>query len=174
MKKYLFPIITIIICFAVVGTTFAWLMDSTDPIVNTFTIGKVDITLAETTGNQYKMIPGSTIAKDPKVTVEAGSEACWVFVKLEKINNFDSYMTYDMAEGWTPLDGANGVYYRAVDADTANEGAEFGVLKDNQVTVKETVTKDVTDTPKLTFTAYAIQSENFADVVKAWNAFPNT
>ena len=30
------------------------------------------------------MIPGKTLAKDPMVTVEAGSEACYLFVKVEE------------------------------------------------------------------------------------------
>lgn len=148
----------IVVC--VVGGTLAWLIDKTDPVKNTFTTSDVDITLTETTTN-YQMIPGYTIAKDPKVTVEAGSEKCYLFVKVDKSANFGTFMTYDMADNWTALDGVNGVYYRIVDASATDQ--EFAVLKDNKVTVKDTVTKkdmnDLTaDTqPTLTFTAYAVQ-----------------
>lgn len=62
----------------VIGGTLAWLTATTRPVTNTFTVGNVDITLAETTAN-YKMVPGNTIDKDPTVTVRAKSEACWLF-----------------------------------------------------------------------------------------------
>ena len=152
----------IVVC--VVGGTLAWLTDKTAPVTNTFPYGDTDITLAETTGTSYKMIPGYTIAKDPKVTVLAGSEKCYLFVKVDKSTNFDTFMTYDMAAGWTQGDGTNipsNVYYRVVETSTANQ--EFGVLKDNQVTVSGDVTKtmlkDLTEAtqPTLTFTAYAVQ-----------------
>ena len=164
----------IVVC--VVGGTLAWLIDKTDPVTNTFTYGDIDITLAETTGTSYKMIPGYTIDKDPKVTVLAGSEKCYLFVKVDKSTNFDTFMTYDMADGWTALTGVNGVYYRVVDASTADQ--EFGVLKNDQVTVRDTVTKTMlnaltADTqPTLTFTAYACQYNNsngtHFDAADAW------
>lgn len=152
----------IVVC--VVGGTLAWLTATTPEVKNTFTTSDVDITLTETTGTSYKMIPGYTIAKDPKVTVEAGSEKCYLFVKVAESDNFDSFMTYDMATGWTQGDGTDipsNVYYREVETSTDNQ--EFAVLKDNQVTVSGDVTKtmlnDLTENtyPTLTFTAYACQ-----------------
>ena len=65
-----------------IGGTLAWLTDTTEPVTNTFTYGDINITLAETT-EVYKMVPGNSISKDPSVTVESGSEACWLFVKVE-------------------------------------------------------------------------------------------
>ena len=107
------------------------------------------------------LIPGWTIEKDPKVTVKAGSEACYLFVKLEKSANFDTFMTYVMADGWEALPGNADVYYREVAAATAD--TTFEVLKGNQVSVKGEVTKAqmnalTADTyPTLTVTAYASQ-----------------
>ena len=156
----------IVVC--VVGGTLAWLIDKTDPVKNTFTTSDVDITLTETTTN-YKMIPGYTIDKDPKVTVLAGSEKCYLFVKVAESDNFDDFMTYTIATGWTALTGVNGVYYRVVDASTATADQEFGVLANDQVTVKDTVTKadmnGLTEAtqPTLTFTAYACQYNNSND-----------
>ena len=92
-KKLLIPIMILILVIGAVGGTLAWLTDKTDPVTNTFTVGNVDITLAETTGKTYKMVPGQTITKYPKVTVEAGSEECWLFVKIEKSTNYDNFMT---------------------------------------------------------------------------------
>ena len=166
----------IVVC--VVGGTLAWLTATTPEVKNTFTTSDIDITLAETTGTSYQMIPGYTIAKDPKVTVLAGSEKCYLFVKVVKSANFDTFMTYDMADGWTALDGVNGVYYRVV--DTADMGTAYSVLANDRVTVRDTVTKadmnalkaDDAIQPTLTFTAYACQYNNsnntHFDAAAAW------
>ena len=149
----------IVVC--VVGGTLAWLIATTGSVTNTFTYGDINITLDESENLDLKMIPGYTITKDPKVTVKAGSEKCYLFVKVAESDKFDSFMTYDMATGWTALTGVDGVYYREVETSTADQ--EFAVLKDNQVTVRGDVTKTMLNglteatQPTLTFTAYACQ-----------------
>lgn len=176
--------ITVIACALVlcgaIGGTVAWLIAETPPVVNTFTYGDINIKLDETdtddddgdpNTNSYNMLPGNSIAKDPKVTVIKGSEDCWVFVKLAKSDNFDDFMTYEIAEGWTELE--EGVYYREYakneDADT-----EYFVLKDNQVLVNGDVTKEQLNAlnadgeqnyPTLTVTAYAVQADADLDAI---------
>lgn len=174
MKKkvrILVAAIALMLCCAI-GGTLAWLSDKTAPVVNTFTVGDINITLTESDNLNLKMVPGNTVFKDPKVTVKANSEACWLFVKVEKSANFDSFMTYAVANGWTPLADNDGVYYREVPANETD--AEFEVLQNNRVTVKETVTKqdllEVADSnsPTLTFTAFAVQKENIGTATAAW------
>ena len=159
----------LVLCFAI-GGTLAWLKAETKPVVNTFTYGDINIDLSETTGNEYKMIPGNDITKDPKVTVEKDSEACWLFVKVEKSDNYADYLAnYTIADGWTALDGVDGVYYREVNADTAKAGTSYQVLKGDTVTVLDSVKKSdmeaikngTVDEPTLTFTAYAVQLDGF-------------
>lgn len=157
-----------------VGGTFAWLTAKTEAVVNTFTYGDINIGLAETTGNNYKIIPGVNIKKDPKVTVTAGSEACWLFVKVEEKGTFvANKVTYSIAEGWTKGDGAKipeNVYYRAVDA--VKNDTDFAVLKDNKIYVSEELSKSdiqsITTHPKLTFTAYAVQKDGVNSAADAW------
>lgn len=152
-----------VLAVAAVGGTVAWLTDSTDDVVNTFTVGNINIDLTETENLNLKMVPGNTITKDPVVTVEANSEACWLFVKVDESANLDDFISYDVATGWTALAGEAGVYYREVLASSADQ--EFSVLAGDTVTVKETVTKAMMDAitkgtasaPTLTFTAYACQ-----------------
>lgn len=170
-KKLLASVVAIaLVACCVIGGTLAWLTDTTDPVVNTFTIGDIDITLAETTGTNYKVVPGTDITKNPKVTVEGGSEACYLFVKIEEANWNDG-LGYAVADGWTKLADTDNVWYREVSANTADQ--EFYVLKDNEVTVSGDMTKtDVAafeeNAPTLTFTAYAIQSANTGSAVEAW------
>ena len=154
-----------------IGGTVAWLTAKTDPVVNTFTYGDINIKLTETTGKDYKIIPGVDIPKDPKVTVNANSEACWLFVKVQESGTFVAdKVTYSIADGWTALAGQTGVYYREVGATTA--GTDFAVLKDNKVTVSDTLTKEdiksITTNPTLTFTAYAVQKDGFDTAAAAW------
>ena len=162
LKPMLIAMAVVLLLGCVTGGTLAWLTSTTDPVTNTFTVGDINITLDETTSD-YKMIPGYTIAKDPKVTVKANSEDCILFVKVTKSSNFDTYMTYSMADGWKELSNAETgslVYYRTV--SSAATDTEFGVLEDNKVTVKDTVTKELmsqaaSSQPTLTFQAAAVQ-----------------
>lgn len=172
-KGWLSVVALVLVLCCAVGGTLAWLTDKTDPVTNTFTVGDIDIDLTESDGLDLKMIPGRKITKDPKVTVKAGSEACWLFVKVEKSANFADFLTYEMADGWTALDGVDGVFWREVGAVTAD--TFFEVLKGNKVTVQNTVTKEMlqgvkegTERPTMTFTAYAVQKEGFDDALTAW------
>ena len=145
----------------VVAGTLAWLTAKSNTVVNTFTTSDIKVELTETTGREYQMIPGYTISKNPKATVLSGSEECYLFVKLDKSTDFDNYLTYEMAEGWTLVPGETNVYFRKV--LTADIGTDYSVLKGDQVTVNGSVTKEqmnaFTDAtlPKLTITAYASQ-----------------
>lgn len=158
------------------GSTVAWLVASTESVVNTFTYGDINIELTETkpAGREAKIIPGVDIEKDPKVTVKANSEACWLFVKVEEKGNFVAdKVTYAIADGWNALEGQTGVYYREVAAVTAD--TDFYVLKDNKVTVSDQLIKTEIQAltgedkaPTLTFTAYAVQKDGIADAAAAW------
>lgn len=174
----LLALVLVIGCVA--GGTVAWLVAKTDPVVNTFTYGNINITLAETTGTSYKIIPGTDITKNPKVTVKGGSEACWLFVKVEEVGAISTITTdpvhYAIDTAWAQLkdkDGkdVSGVYYRLVDA--VDNDTAFNVLKDNKIIVsgeltKETINGYAVQQPTLTFTAYAVQKENIADAKTAW------
>lgn len=166
MKKKILLTVTsvvLVLCFAI-GGTLAWLQDQSAEVKNTFTYGDINIDLAETTGDSYKMVPGATITKDPVVSVEANSEACWLFVEVVEDGSvtitengtdvtyaFDEFLTYALADGWTLLEqtptietlseNETYVYYRSVDAATAKAGKDYPVLKNNEVTVNTTVTK---------------------------------
>lgn len=153
-----------------VGTTLAYLVASSQTVKNTFTIGSVSITLTESTGTNYPLIPGTSQAKDPVLTVEAGSEGCWVFFKAEKTPEFDNYITFLPAEGWEPLEGYTDVYYRSV-RKTYTE-LRFPLLQGNQVHIKETLTEQLmaalAEPPKVTFIGYAAQKDGVADARTAW------
>lgn len=192
-KKTLALLLALVLVFgAAVGGTIAYLTDTTDPVTNTFTVGKVDITLTETfntdTNNDQKndawqaqLIPGTTYAKDPVVTVTNDSEDCWLFVKFEEKNNPTNYLDYTSnlteANGWTQGDNTNipsNVWYRAVAKDATVKSFQLLAGNDDYATgcisVKNTVTNGDMDTAsdaQLVYTAYACQSANMT-VNAAW------
>lgn len=110
--------------------------------------------------------------------MEADSEACWLFVKVEETNwpelkdGETRKVNYAIADGWIELAGETGVYYREVSASAADQ--TFSVLLNDQVTVSETLTKAeinaITADPTLSFTAYAVQKEGMATAADAWAA----
>lgn len=171
-KAFAAVLALVLVLGCALGGTVAWLVAESGPVTNTFTYGDININLEETTGSSYKIIPGVDIAKDPKVMVEADSEACWLFVKVDEVGTFVAdKVTYSVADGWTALTGQPGVYYREVGAVTAD--TDFYVLKDNVVKVSDTLTKedikDIPTGPTLTFTAYAVQKDGIADAATAWS-----
>ena len=183
MKTVVLVLAVVAMLGGAIGGTLAWLGMKTEKVVNTFVAGDIDITLTETdadsdgnvNANGYKIIPGTAIEKDPVVTVEAGSEACWVFVKVEQAG-YD-ILTYTVDPAWTELEA--GVYYIDQPAIAAEgEDAKYPVLKDNEVSISSNATKaDMeaaqTSIPKLTFTAYAIQKEGFDTAADAWTEAKN-
>ena len=208
-KGLVMVLVCVMLMCGVFAGTLAWLTSTTGNVENTFTTSDITITLQEheydaaedelkndvtTTGNSnYKMIPGWTIPKDPWVTVEKGSEKCYVFIQVieeggvveGKDYTFDSFIDYDIKSEWKteglPVD-AVGVYYQVVDASEEAKtlsilaaGSGIGANGDyswlaDQVITKPTVTKEMMEAveaanarPKLSFKAYAIQYNNTND-----------
>lgn len=171
----------LILFLGVVGGTLAVIRAYSAPVENTFSVNGISIDLYETETddgdgdpytNSYRMMPGQVITKDPAVSVDGGSMACWLFVRLQESENFDDFLSYDIQEGWQALAGVDGVYYRRVEAQDWSQ--VFGILKDNQVKVLEHITVDMLRVlnpqsfPTLTVSAYAVQLEGIADVESAW------
>lgn len=198
--------ILVLILGLTIGGTIAWIVDGSNQVVNTFIYGDINITLTETetamdndgnsNTNSYELIPDTIVAKDPVVTVLAGSEPNWLFVKLEKTGgtdlfDFDQYLSYKVGIAnsddltnpvfWTKYtDHGLGddveVYYIELNRDFA-EDTKYHVLEGDTVTVPAVVTKEMINAlsetdpptyPKLTITAYAVQHEEIADADAAW------
>ena len=190
MKKKGLAMVLALVLLAVcaVSGTLAWLTAKSDTVTNTFTTSDITVKLKETTGDEYQMIPGYTISKDPKAWVVAGSVDCYLFVKLEKSANFDTYLTYEMADGWAQVPGVSNVYYRTVNSTQMSsdngDTNSYPVIKGNTVTVKGTVTKEMMSGltaetyPTLKITAYASQLNSTNNtpftVEQAWANGPTT
>lgn len=183
--------LTMVVGCAVDGTV-AWLVSKSESSVSTFTLGDINIKLteAESESQSLKIIPGVDIRRSLKVTVEANSEACWLFVKVEGTNWPDfmeangtarkvSYSVAGEGDGWIALNDHSGVYYREVSAEDAKTGVEYDV--NGVVAVSKELTKAEVNSiaaaepqPLLSFTAYAVQRDGIGDAATAWAAANNS
>lgn len=190
MKKKIVSV-CLVVCLlatAIIGTTLAYFTDE-KAVTNTFTTGDVTIKLDETDvdtagvatgagrkeeGNEYHLLPGKTYTKDPKVTVNAGSEDCYLFVKV--VNGLaaleaegDTTIAAQMAaKGWTSVTGETNVYMQA-----GTYSAEESVTVFDTFTIDTAATaEDLTgiDQVQVVITAYAIQAEGFNSAQEAWDA----
>lgn len=182
MKKTLTMVLAFALVFALgVGGTLAWLTASTGEVKNTFTTSDIGVALEESENLDLQMVPGHTITKDPKAWVTTGSEEAWLFVEITKSANFDTYMTYELANGWTTLktEGNVTVICKEITTEKMGETNASEIIKDSKVTVKGSVTKEMMSAltaetqPTLTFKAYASQlyknAETKFEAAEAWH-----
>lgn len=185
-----FIMLALVVIGSSVSGTVAWLVSKPESTVSTFTLGDINITLKESDfGSQpIKIIPGIDIKKDPKVTVMANSEACWLFVKVEEGNwpefkeaNGTRKVSYSVNNGWNVLKNTPGVYFREVSAEDAQKGMDYTVLAGSEscpsgvIKVSQELTKEEINSitysanqPSLTFTAYAVQRAGIDTADAAW------
>lgn len=196
----------LLVCASVAGTV-AYLTSKTGVVKNTFTVGNVQILLDETDTdtsntvipnvelsaggrdhqNKYHLLPGKEYAKDPIVTVKAGSDKCYVFVKVDnQIKGIETAETAKQvaeqmeANDWVQLEvggvKVEGVWYYAgtkLSADVAASDISLPVFAN--FTIAGTVDNDTLAAyanKTITIQAYAIQASGFADAATAWAAAP--
>lgn len=184
-KALLIALCAVLLVAASVMGTLAYLTSTTEVVTNTFSVGKVVITLDEApvdaegketagtrvTANKYHLIPGSSYDKDPTVHVDADSEDAWLFVKVENgISAIETGTTIaqQMAgKGWTLVEGQTNVYaYKEI----VKASGDYVVFENFQIS-GETDVASYTDA-SIKITAYAIQAENFDTAAQAWEAAP--
>lgn len=167
-----------------VGGTLAWLVDTTEKVENTFTTTDIEITLDEASAKTFELIPGTTYEKNPVATVKAGSENCYLYVEVVEAGTIEGVIEYAIREGWTKLTGVTGpnggtVYYwkDIITQSTADTPiyilAAQGTYSNGGVVIPDTLTDENMEAaefkaPKLTFYAYAIQSDNTGSASDAW------
>lgn len=188
-KALLMTLCAVLLVAASVLGTMAYLTSTTGPVTNTFSIGKINITLDEAkvdkygvavtpaergNGNEYKLVPNHEYKKDPTVHVKGDSENAYIFVKVENgiaaieaagTTTIASQMT---AKGWQALDGVANVYYQ--EYTKQNTDKDF-IVFDN-FKIKDGVTETQLEnyqTASITITAYAVQQDGFADAKEAWS-----
>ena len=197
MKKTLTVVIALVLVVVMsVAGTVAYLT-STKTVTNTFTVGKVEITLdeakvneygqklnaagnvaqesdtlaARVKANEYKLIPGHEYVKDPVIHFQPKSEASWLFVKVENgIKDIvaDKSIEAQIASNeWTLLANTDNVYYKSVSANTS-ETAAVDYPVFGSFTLKSGADVARYEKAQIKVTAYAIQADGFTAPEAAW------
>lgn len=187
MKKKLMTVLALVLVIALsVAGTYAYLT-SQDTVTNTFTVGKVAITMDEAAvneygvaidgearrdANEYKLVPSHEYTKDPTVHFQAKSEASYLFVKVENgisaIEAADNNTIADQikANGWSALDGVDNVYWMKVDANTGAAPIDYPVF--GSFKIADNADTAAYGTAQIVVTAYAIQADGFTTAAAAW------
>ena len=92
-KKLVVAVVALSIALVcAIGGTLAFIAAKSNSVINTFTYGKIALTLTETEGTKNNgvrefenIVPGAEVEKDPTVSVLANSENCYVYAKV--VNN---------------------------------------------------------------------------------------
>ncbi len=185
MKKKLALMFTamLLVCVIAVGATIAYLTSTPDPVINTFTVGKVGITLDEsdvdeygspipsaspTNGNTYKLIPGHSYVKNPTIHVSGDSEESYLFVKvengLEAIEKSDTIAKQMVDLGWVKMDDAENIWYLN---RTVNANENIPVF--NELNISETADVENYEDAQILVASCAIQAYGFANAQEAFD-----
>lgn len=184
VKAALIASCALVLMFATIAGTIAYLT-STVTIQNTFTSGKISIKMDETavdiygvatgaadrvTNNKYKLLPGKTYIKDPIIHVEAGSEKCYLYVKIE--NGLDGLISVTdqlNANKWHNLSGDIWHYESTVDASKETKDIDINVFEGFAIDSAEE-NLSAYERKTITVTAYAVQADGFGTAADAWAA----
>ena len=187
-KALLLGLCAVLLVAASILGTMAYLTDNAK-VENSFTLGKVEITLTEAkvdekgnadnsvlrvVANSYKLVPGLTYDKDPTIYVKENSEDSYLFVKVEDgikaLENEGNTVEDQMVASnkWKKIVGTSNVYvYTDGGSDpcsvTAGVGKN-GIKVFEHFTVRNTATKqDLIDNKdnKIIITAYAVQANGW-------------
>lgn len=152
-KALLLTLCAVLLVAASVMGTMAYLT-SNDEVVNTFTVGSVNIKLDEAKvdddgkavagadrvkANEYKLLPGGTYTKDPTVTVLKGSEESYVRMKVTFNNAAQIIAMCTDPEYADEITGAENAFplIRMVKFVEANAAKWDGIIPDNMVDTEE-------------------------------------
>ena len=137
-QALLFSLCAVLLVAVSVFGTVAYLT-AQKQVVNTFTVGAVEIQLDEqkvdaygkadgterVTANEYKLLPGHTYTKDPTVTVLQGSESAYIkmtvtFTKSAELDAVFAPEGADMTTIFGGYDGATWIYKGNTEDASAN------------------------------------------------------
>ena len=179
-KMLLLLVVMVLVCSISVTGTMAYLTAQTDVVTNTFVSASglvTSLTLDESEaipdtatglytlneservpGNEYTVLPGTTLKKDPTVHV-IGRTTTPAFLYIEVVDTTGDNLEWKLADGWSICADAvgpnSGIVYQYT--GTLNTGdTDIPIIKDNKVTASDTL--DLGTGLTIKFYAYMAQS----------------
>lgn len=171
-----------------VGSTLAYLTDTTGTVTNTFTVGNVtfdddnevgsglresdvirdkdgnyvdndgDNTWTVITNDYTSLVAGETVYKDPTVVMGSDSEVAWVFAQITNTNDA-AFANIAWSEDWVKVD--------SLSTDAAVVYAKkttIAASESSTIFTSVTISKDITGEtviPQIEVKAFAIQAAGF-------------
>ncbi|MBO5258960.1 MAG: hypothetical protein J6B26_01100 [Agathobacter sp.] len=171
-----------------VGSTLAYLTDTTGTVTNTFTVGNVtfdddnevgsglresdvirdkdgnyvdndgDNTWTVITNDYTSLVAGETVYKDPTVVMGSDSEVAWVFAQITNTNDA-AFANIAWSEDWVKVD--------SLSTDAAVVYAKkttIAASESSTIFTSVTLSKDITGEtviPQIEVKAFAIQAAGF-------------
>jgi predicted ribosomally synthesized peptide with SipW-like signal peptide len=119
--------------------------------------------LIEVEGNDYAVLPGVDLPKDPFVRITGKSEApAYLYVKVESGISDEDALSYEMAECWQPVTGVDGVYVYSDSKEktpiAVTSDLTVNILKDNVIKVANADDLGLDEEIELTFYGYLAQA----------------
>lgn len=197
-NKKLLVLVALFLAVFAVGGTLAYLTDTTEEATNTFTFGKVDISLSEPTWTSTgkaaaaDMAPGVEVDKDPTIKVETNSKNAFVFAKVTiptgtagGVADQELFTVGALGAGWTEVTSTLGITTKGVHvyvygstttmtsvAKNTTLAPVFSKIKANAKLTEAEITNLTDRKADVVVNAYAIQAEGLEATtpVAAWSA----
>lgn len=205
-KVLMILLVAVVLIGCAVGGTIAYFTDKTETVTNTFTVGKLfanpsedftlwehkavdedasgkkdgvfELTTEEVDKNEYTVLPGVNLPKDPTVDIVDLELNAYLYIKVDGM--LPDGMSYTITSDWEKLQGYAGIWVykgseatnKVIHADsTAKKTFTVQILTNNEIVVAPTFAyTDTNPINKLVFTAYAVQAPGFNSAEEAWAA----
>lgn len=193
-KSLIVVVAMVAVLVSAIAGTYAYFTDTSDVVVNTFTVGKVNIELSATKFQQPNLVPSAQFDLRPVVTVKAGSEPSYVRILLT-ISNYDELQklygqTVLLQNFVTDWDNTTWISTGVITENSDNtatyefryNGTPSAVNKGDEALpalfTKFTVPQELNNADlqtlsglTITVEAHAIQAAGFNNADQAWAAF---
>lgn len=195
-KIVILAVAFVLVAAMAVAGTLAYLQATSAAVKNTFKAAHIgEVVVQETKGgtlqtadNEYLIVPGQAIIKDPQVTFDSNNVddpvESYVFVKMSAANwtttdnkSFTkSGLSFSIDDAnWTYVATSGTDYVYAYSTTTLNI-TNVSVIKDNKIlvdgaSITEANIDSVANGADLTFKPFAIQKTGFDNAIAAWNAY---
>lgn len=137
-KHFLVALSTVLLLISIAGCVMALRYSGEEPPQFVPTLS-VEI-LGEKGRDALVLLPGADMRQGFSMTVNNSGAGCWLFAKLEFSDNFYDYLSYQIADGWTPYPGEDDLYYRFVSGEES--GTTFDIFTNDSLHALDCLTAE--------------------------------
>ncbi len=136
--------ITILTTAAVSGIIAGYSVSDSASVTAVVYNPQVSLGIAIDGDNSGVIIPGGDIVLEnaPTVHLDKDSSPCYIFITVDRSDNFDDYMFFTLGEGWYKHPSEEGVFFMiSEETVTADGGVDYPVFLNNTIEVYNHLTR---------------------------------